>query len=389
MPTGTPTTSETRTMANTLTNVMPRLLASGLKTLREQSILPRLVNADYGNEAKEKGETIDVPVPVAVGVEDVVPGPTPPAPADTTPGLVQIPLDQWKKSSAFHLTHKQAAEINANANFIPGQVSQAARALANTVNSAILATYTDIYGYIGTAGTTPFGSGIDEAVDSRKVLNDQLAPPDMRRVVLDTTAEANALKREEFSSAEKTADGGDVKIRGNIGTKFGMDWYWDNSVPTHTAGTGSGYLVNGTPSVGAKVLPVDTGSGTFVVGDIITIAGNTQTYVVTAALGAPGNLAIEPGLVAAPDDGAAITLKATHVVNLAFHKDCFAFANRPLSNGAEFGMEANPSMTMRDPLTGIILRLEMHKMYKQFAWEFDILYGVKCVRRELGCRIAG
>ena len=33
-------------MANALTGVMPKILARGLLALREQAILPRLVNAD-------------------------------------------------------------------------------------------------------------------------------------------------------------------------------------------------------------------------------------------------------------------------------------------------------------------------------------------------------
>lgn len=80
-------------------------------------------------------------------------------------------------------------------------------------------------------------------------------------------------------------------------------------------GTASGYLTNGTPSVGDVSIPVDTGAGTFVVGDIITFAGDTQEYMITKAYaGGDGNIDIFPGLVAAPGDGAAISLATAPTV---------------------------------------------------------------------------
>ncbi len=45
-------------MANTLTNIVDKILARGLTTLREQAVMPRLVNIDYSNEAAQKGSTM-------------------------------------------------------------------------------------------------------------------------------------------------------------------------------------------------------------------------------------------------------------------------------------------------------------------------------------------
>jgi hypothetical protein len=72
-------------MANVLAAIMPKILARGLMTLREQCVMPRLVNGDYSAQAAQKGDTIDVPIPTAQAASAVVPSNTPPAPADTTP----------------------------------------------------------------------------------------------------------------------------------------------------------------------------------------------------------------------------------------------------------------------------------------------------------------
>lgn len=78
----------------------------------------------------------------------------------------------------------------------------------------------------------------------------------------------------------------------------------------HINGTASGYLVNtGSAAIGDSTLVVDTGTGTFTVGDVFTVAGDTQQYIITKAHSSgAGTLEFFPPLVAAPADNAAITL---------------------------------------------------------------------------------
>src|SRR5262245_58852971 len=120
-------------MANTLTSIMPKILARGLMALRQRVIMPRLVNGDYSQEAAQKGDVINVPIPAAQTASDVVPSNTPPAPASEAPGVVQIPLDNWKHSD-FHLTDKELTQIDRVAHFVPMQMEEAIKALANSVN---------------------------------------------------------------------------------------------------------------------------------------------------------------------------------------------------------------------------------------------------------------
>lgn len=386
-------------MANTLTALMPKILASGVLHLREMVRMPRLVNANFANEAAQFGSTIDVQIPVAKTATQVTPSNTPPAPSNATPAIVQIALDQWYKDN-FHLTDKDMHEIDTRKNFLPVQAKQSVIALANNVNQYLMAQYKGVYGYTGTAATTPFASTAADAINARKILHQQLCPREERRAVLDFSAEANALALATFADAEKTGSAM-TKIEGEIGRKYGIDWYADDHVPTHTAGTiTTGLIAKASTAQAAGLETIvattaaSTGACALVVGDIISINGHSQTYAVTAAAtqasaASDVSISISPPLQTALVGSEAITVKASHVVNMAFHRDAFAFAMRPMAAGMIDGSLGNKIMSMQDPQTGIVLRLEVSRQYKQTVWEFDILYGAKLVRPELACRIAG
>lgn len=141
-------------MANSLSDIMPKILARGLMALREQAVMPRLVNSDYSSDAAKKGDTIDVPLPSAIAATDVTPSNTPPAPTSLAANVVQIQLNNWKRAG-FHLTDREVMEIDHDESFVPMQMSEAIRALANAVNASVHGEYVGIYGYVGTAGVTP------------------------------------------------------------------------------------------------------------------------------------------------------------------------------------------------------------------------------------------
>jgi hypothetical protein len=386
--------------------------------------MPRLVNGDYSAEAKQKGDTIDVPIPSSVAVVDVAPAITPLAAVDHSPSKVQVQLNHWKQNEPIHLTDNELVQIDSNAHYLPMELGEAIKGLAHAVNQSIIGRYKDtdlgVYGVVGTAGTTPFGSGVGvaSATQARKLLNKQLCPRDSRRGVLDFDAGAAALELAAFSDAEKIMSSV-VKIEGDIGRKFGIDWAEDDDVPLHTAGTlvdgasptplHQGAIVTGF-AAGVSLVNIDAGSnttltGTLVQGDVVSFAGHTQTYVVidnassgnfnstthayTAAANAISGLKIYPPLKAIVADNEIMTVKQSHRVNLIFHRDAFAFATRPLVDETQGLALGNRIISMQDPQTGLVLRLEVSRQHKQTCWEYDILWGDKLVRPELAVRLLG
>jgi hypothetical protein len=76
--------------------------------LRENAILPRLVNRSYEANVAEFGDTIDIPYVGLATAVTVTPGPTY-TNVDMTTSKVQIALNWWRKAS-FVLTDKEIEE---------------------------------------------------------------------------------------------------------------------------------------------------------------------------------------------------------------------------------------------------------------------------------------
>lgn len=385
-------------MANDLTNLLPKVLAMGLLSLRRQALLPQMVNADYGTEAKQKGDVINVPGPVSGAVRDVTPSHLPASSQDLTPGNIQITLNQWKEFP-FFLTDKDRVQIDSQKGFIPMAVSEGMKQIANTADSYVHSFYKDVYGFVGTAGTTPFTSAAvdypsNEAIKARTALNNQLAPVNDRRLILNPDAEGMALSVPAIADVEKTGDQG-PKIEGMLGKKYGFQWGMSQSIGSHTKGTAGTIVVTASTAVGASTIGLAASTpGTILIGDIFTLANSTQTYVSLTSANlvstAATNIDIRPAVVSTIAGGTALTLKNSHVVNLAFTPGCFTFATRPLADANSDANELGSRVVMAtDPVSGLSLRLEVTRQHKQTNWSFDHLYGGRCVRPDFGVRVAG
>ena len=383
-------------MANSLTNVIPQLLAQGLMALRQQSIMPRLVNRSYDSLAAQSGSTIDIPIPSAITANAVTPGTTSQAVSDLSPTKATITLDQWYEA-AFNLTDEELKNVEENS-LMPMQASEAIKSLANNVDAFIMNLASSSTNGIsqngGTAGTTPFATNLDAYLEARKELNNSAAPMDDRYCVINADAEAEALSLEAFQNAAWRGDTDGI-IRGQIGEKLGATWVVDQNVQTHinANGTPTGFLANGGGgfAAGLTYIDVDTGSNAPVVGDIFTVAGDTPAHVVTAvAAGGDYRLTITPALGALVANNAALTFTASAAAfarNLLFHRDAFAFASRPLEDGMMVG--GDNVMSNVDPISGLSLRVEVTREFKQTRVSYDILYGGALVRPELAALILG
>lgn len=381
---------------NNLEKVAPQILAQGLMALRNMNSMPALVNSDYDMDLRKKGETVDIPIPSSIQVQDVVPGSSSNNTGNIEPDTVPVKLTEWKEAP-FYLSDRDMAK--AMDGIIPLQASEAVASLADYINAHILGQYTKVYGVHKVTGGL-FATDTSAAAQARKILNIQKAPQSERRFVMDPDAEANALGLRAFQDLNFGVTAAEI-AEGKLARKMGFSWAMDQQVPIHHShATTSGSNItakSSTPNSATSIegvignsqvilQAVDVGTS---VGDIITFAGDKQTYAVVAASSVASNeqtVEIIPTLPAAVTAGTVVTVMPSHTVNLAFHRDAFAFVSRPLADSTQ-GL-GNIIEVMTDPVSKITLRLEISREHKRTRFSYDILFGATCVRPQLATRVA-
>lgn len=389
-------------MSNQIENLIPRIVAKGMLGLREQAVLPRLINGDFSPDSGRKGDVVDVPLAQPIAVGDVVPGVVSSAPKDSTIQTVPVRLKHWKKAG-FYLTDREMAQIELQDSFMPLQMHEAIRALANAVHESILDVCAGSKHLIGDPDNIcfqPFVSGtrkvyhdVGVAVEARRLLNAAHAPKSGRSGLLSLDTEAQALSLPHFYNAERS--GSDlVPLEGEIGRKFGIDWY--SSELTLRAGKGAaGGTLHKNALVGAKTIDVVPSGAAIVAGQILKFNGDNTLYTVTKieeikpATKGEKRLSIYPALVSGVTTASVMTWPSEKQMNLVFHRDAIALAMRPLTQGGMEQTTGSQMMSVTDPQTGLSLRLEVTRQYKQTVWEFDMLWGVSLIRPEFLVRFFG
>jgi hypothetical protein len=385
-------------MANTIPAVMTQLTARAVNVLRRRSHMARYVTTAYSLTPGQKGKTVDVEIPPTQTAGAITAANSTPSNTDVTATTVAVTLDKWYGAD-FHMSDQDMSRVDKDLNFFPAAAEASLDAVVKQVDDDLLGLHTDVYSAGGTAGTTPFAStAAAYTTGSRKLLNESLAPTRDRYVVLDADAEANAVNLSAFQSLYASGDQ-NVIVEGEIGRKLGADWALNQGVISYVGGTltnGSGKLAkvnDASYTVGESTVDIDDTSlsGTIVKGDIFTVAGDTQQYVVTAGQTAAGNaiaaMAFTPTSKVAWADDAVVTFVADHQANLNFQRGAFALATAPLESAPD-GL-GTMTQTIVDPLSGLTLRLEVSRQYKQTRWEWDVLYGVRTLRAELAAKILG
>jgi len=304
-------------MAGTMvtTNIVQTAVAMGLAALREHIVLPKIVNRSYEERigpGQRQGSTVNVAVPSAITTRSVTADVVPPAVTAVTPTSVAISLSEWKEAP-FAMSDQAISQVQRA--IIPTQMTEAVKSIANTIDnyiwSLLTAAENPIYGFSGTAGTTPFASNTSQYLDARAVLNNQLAPLDNRFVILDADAEANALGLSAFADASASGSRETI-VEGDVGYRLGARWLMSQNVPTHsTTGAGTVLVNDASTAVGDTTLTWDGGGTAPAAGDIFTVAGDTQTYAVKSSTATV--ITMSPSAQVAWADDAAVTFKSVFV----------------------------------------------------------------------------
>jgi hypothetical protein len=295
--------------------------------------------------------------------------------------------------------------------------------LANAIDLAVLNAARQTHNIVGTHGTAATTAATFLAAGVK--LDQNACPRDgQRAMIVGPQGQADildALKALFHSGPKLSGQFESGEMARNV---LGFNWDMDQNVGTHTVGPlGGTPLVNGAPANGATTLETDgwtaAAAQRLEQNDVFTIAnvfsvnpvskvstGVLQQFRVTADIsstaGGAASITIEPAIYfsgakqnvsAQPADNAALTIfgaagAGTAAANhAAWHKSAIALAFAPLPKPDGVDMAS----TKTDKKLGISLRFVRWYDGDSDLWKarFDVKYGVKVLRPEWVCRVAG
>lgn len=368
--------------ANNLAYLVPTLIGSIQYVARQTGFLFNAASLDATAEGAAIGQPIQYTELPDLALGDVVPGPSVPDAQGVTPIPTTFQLSAHKYADFKLTAEDNRAMAERGMDYRSVQIDNAVATVINGAETALANLMEQNAGVaIGTVGADPFAANPNILVDAWQGMADDRAPDFDRLAVLSTLHYGSAAKLQQFQKLNEAPQGTDF-ASGRLG--FIQNWntgYSQASGVLRTTAAGGGYLINNGPGypAGTKTLSVDTGTGGFAAGDLVTIAGNvyagTSTLVqMVVASATASSITLTRGLFAAVADNAAVVRIATHRSSLLAHRSATVFAIRPSAELPE-GDLATITQIIRDPVTGIALRLAYYPGYHQGAWQISAVFG--------------
>lgn len=285
--------------------------------------------------------------------------------------------------------------------------------LAAEIEADALSMYKDVYNFVdGDAAALD----VVHFVNGGQKLDESLAPGDPRTALLCPTHNSKFIVATKGIFNPQAQLGDQFKSGMVAKDTLGFDVKKTTLLTSHQTGTAvatSLYTVNGATQNGAAIT-VQTGTTTFLKGDLVTFAGSNavhpetkadlgylKQFVITADSGASAtSLAISPSLtISGPKQnvtgyptntgavvklGVAAVASATLVQSLLYHPDAFTFVTADLPDVSKFG--AWGSVQRMDNISMSISRQYDITNFK-IPCRIDVLYGYKTIRPQLACRM--
>ena len=381
-------------MANTLTSLIPDAFAAMDVVSRELVGFIPGISRDTSADRVAINQSLRIPV---VGANtaglDITPAMAFPARADQTVANVALTISK-QRAYPFSWTNEERYSLNQGPGVLTinqGQIAQAMRAAVNEMESdiAVAANLGSSRAY-GTAGTTAFGTNLGESAQIKKILDDNGAPGVDRSLVVNTSAGAALRTLLNNPLNANTSLTGDMTRQGVILDVNGFNFRESAQVVTSTAGAmASATSTSAAFTVGQTAIPLATaGTGVVAAGDVITFAGDTNKYVVSAVSFAGANPAsgdtitlAAPGLrVAQGVATRAITVVAAAARNIGFSRNAIVFATR-LPSSVERDL-AFMKEIVTDPVSGISFEIAGYPGIDMATYHVRACWGVKVIKPE-------
>lgn len=378
-------------MSNTLTGLIPTIYTALDKVSREQIGFIPAVARDAKADGAAVGQTVTSHVTSAIQLADIEPDVTAPNDGDQNIGTVDVKITKSKMAPIKWNGEEQLAvgPTGQYNKILSDQFAQAFRALSNEVDADLGGLFIGTSRAAGKAGVTPFAQKDDlsDFADTLKILEDNGTPSSDLQMVLGSDATAKIRGKQSVLFKNNEAGTDELLRDGIIGRVESFNLRSSGGVKRFKGGNAAGYLVNGAKQEGDRFIAVDTGTGKFKVGDVVSFAGDNNQYVVAAT--SAGSITInEPGLRQDLADNAAVTVAGGYVANMAFDRGALLLACRTPAM-PEGGDQADDVMDVTDTHSGITFQVALYRQYRQIKFEVGLAWGVKSVAPRHAALILG
>jgi len=319
---------------------------------------------------------------------------------DLNTNYVEMTLEK-KKHVAFEMSDDDIHEFSADG-YLTEAVQNSLNALGQDICKAVIAGYKDVYNFVGTSDDNSSANyNTDLLFDAQEKLLDigvkmatELYGSLSGRFVLAITKELKTFDK-SGSFLEGILVNGVQAITKISNILILRDGQLESI--KHVSGTAHTDTV--TVSVDAEagdtsIVLAGTNGKTFKKGDLFTISGVSQQFVVkadTVVASGVATVQFAPALKVDVADTTAVEVLGNHDVNLVYARDWQVFAMRALFNTSYVsGATAeNFIMGVADEETGMTFKFESQrgKDHDKYNWSFMSLYGTKVARPELCVRV--
>ena len=374
-------------MANTLTNLQPTLYSVAQEVSAEPFGIIGGINANFDDKGVAIGDKISVPVaPVRAG--DTY-SPTMNlnggnAGADAIAGKVDVEITA-NRFTSWHLTGEQEKSLmngGTDQEWFRQIVAQGMRTLRNEADAAAYAAIkVGASKAIGTAGSTPFATGIDELADMNNLLYGQGAPMVDAQFVMSAAARVKFMKTGMYQLAYANGSEADRKA-GILSREFGFSLRASAGITKHVQGTiSTSYVVaDNTLAVGATTIDPKTGVGEVAAGSVFSVGTNAPLYVMnTKITGNTDPIYINrPGLAFTAAANDALGFVGDYTPCLAFERSAVVGVFRPPYIPANANIE-QVLVSDQFGMTYLLCRVIGDGVV---TWRLHLAYGIKVVQPE-------
>jgi hypothetical protein len=376
-------------MPNTLTSLIPDVYAALDVVSRELTGFLPGIQRNATTDAVALNQTVRAhQTRRNTAGENITPAMSIPAAADQTVDNIPVTISKVK-AFPFSWSGEEQYAMNSGPGFLSirqDQVAQAIRAAVNEIEADLAtAAYLGASRATGAVGTIPFSTTLGASAQLRKILDDNGAPASGRSLVISTTVGANLRTLAQLTKANEA--GTNMTLRdGELLNLHGFSVRESAQIQSPAVGTSTNAVVaNGGVALGATSITLKAvGTGTIVAGDVITIEGDTNQYVVTVGAAAVSGATIQiaaPGLRKAIVGEKDITIAASGARNVGFSQDALLLAARLPVLPAEGDMATGREI-ITDPRSGLSFYLAVYPGYHMNRYQIELAWGVKAVKPE-------